>query len=252
MLKKRIIPTLLISDEKLVKTKKFKNASYVGDPINVVKIFNEKEVDELIILDIKSSITKNINFELIEKIAGECRMPFAYGGGINCIEHAEKLFSIGVEKIVLNNSAIKNPSFINDLSTKFGSQSVVISLNIKKDLFGRYKIYDWINDTSHSPQIKNFINDIIKRGAGELLISYVDNDGLLNGFDCNLYNKLDIEPPIPIVINGGINSIENIKEIFTKTNIDAVSIGSFFIYYGPHKAVLISYINKEEKNYIHG
>lgn len=250
MLKKRIIPILLLDDCKLVKTTRFKNPRYVGDPINSVKIFNEKEVDELIILDIKASKFKNIEFDLIENLAGECRMPFAYGGGISKIEDANILFSMGVEKLILNSVLFEEPDLVYQLSKKFGSQSVILSINIKKNIFGKYKIYNWIKKKFINIEINYFIEQFIKLGVGEIFITFVDNEGTLNGFDLLSLEKLNLNLQVPLIVNGGFNSNNDMKKCLNSNLIDAIAVGSHFVYYGPHRAVLINYPNADEKEKI--
>lgn len=248
MLKKRIIPTLLIKGDQLVKSTKYKNHSYVGDPINVIKIFNEKEVDEIIILDIEKSISnKDPNYELIRDLASECYMPLTYGGGIKSIEQAEKLFSIGIEKITLNSINYKNLNLMKQITNKFGSQSVIAAVDLNKNIFNKLYLYDWIKKKNIKLSIKEHIQQCIKYGAGELLINFVFNEGTLCGFNKRLVDFIDFEIPIPLIINGGINSKKNISECLNFSKIDAVGIGAYFIYYGPHKAVLISYITDKEE-----
>jgi len=243
VLKKRIIPTLLIKGDELVKSTKYKNHSYVGDPINVIKIFNEKEVDEIIILDIEKSISnQDLNYELIKDLASECYMPLTYGGGIKNIEQAEKLFSIGIEKITLNSINFKNLNLMKEIASKFGSQSVIATVDLNKNFFNKLYLYDWIKKEKIKISIKEHIQQCIKYGAGELLINFVFNEGTLCKFNTELLDFIDFEIPIPLIINGGINSTKNIKECLNFQKIDAVGIGAYFIYYGPHKAVLISYI----------
>lgn len=247
MLRKRIIPLLLIDNNKLVKTISFKNPSYVGDPINTVKIFNEKKIDELIILDISSRKKGKINFQLIEEIAGECRMPFSYGGGIDDEEQVEKLFSIGVEKIILNNPILNDTSTIKKFSKKYGSQSIVLSVNLMPNLFGQYKVYDWLKGKNTNIDLSTFLEKCIQEGIGEVILTFVDKEGSLKGLNHEVFNKLKLNVDVPIIINGGINSHENIKTLFKKCNIEAIAVGSFFVYYGTHKAVLISYPSEDEK-----
>ena len=248
MLKKRIIPILLIKDDELVKSTRYKNHNYVGDPINVIKIFNEKEVDEIIILDIEKSFTnKDLNYELIQNLASECYMPLTYGGGIKNIEQAEKLFSIGIEKITLNSINYKNLNLMKEITNKFGSQSVIATIDLNKNIFNKLYLHDWIKKKNIKLSIKKHIQQCIQHGAGELLINFVFNEGTLCGFNTGLLDFIDFEIPIPLIINGGINSKNNIKECLNFSKIDAVGIGAYFIYYGPHKAVLISYITDKEE-----
>ncbi len=248
MLKKRIIPILQISKERLVKTTKFKYPKYVGDPINAVRIFNEKKVDEIIILDIENrQLYNDLNYEIIRDLADECRMPFAYGGGIHSIKQVEKLFSIGVEKIVLNNSILNNYDLIRNLSSNFGSQSIVVAVDINNDTFKKKKLYDWKIKKNLNKNIDVHISRCIENGAGEILINSVYREGTLNGFDFSLLKDINLDIDVPLILNGGINSNDEINSLLSKEYIDALAIGAKFIYYGPHRAVLISYIHDQER-----
>ncbi len=243
MLRKRIIPILQLRDDELVKSEKFKNHKYIGDPINAVRIFNEIKVDEIILLDVfKSKNKKDLNYDIIKDIADECRMPFTYGGGINNLSQVEKLFSIGVEKISINSSAIQDSNFIKILSDNYGSQSIVVSLDIKENIFRKKKLYNSSTNKYLNLNILEQIKKYIDLGAGEILINNVSREGSLSGFDLSILDLLNEKITVPIIVNGGINSYEEIKKILNNHKIDAVGVGALFIYYGPHKAVLISYI----------
>ena len=248
MLRKRIIPILLLKDDELIKSTKFKDHQYVGDPINAVRIFNEIKVDEIILLDIfKSNNNLDLNYEIIKDIADECRMPFTYGGGIKNLKQVEKLFLIGVEKISINTAALEDEQIIKSLSNVYGSQSVVISIDIKEDFFGNKKIFDSSKKKFLKIDIIDQIQKYIDLGAGEILINNVSKEGTLNGFDFSLLELLNKRLNIPIIVNGGINSYKEINLILENENIDAVGVGAFFIYYGPHRAVLISYMPDDER-----
>ncbi len=248
MLRKRIIPILLLKDDELIKSTKFKDHQYVGDPINAVRIFNEIKVDEIILLDVfKSKNNLDLNYEIIKDIADECRMPFTYGGGIKNLKQVEKLFLIGVEKISINTTALENEQIIKSLSKVYGSQSVVISIDIKEDFFGNKRIYNSSKKKFLKINIIDQIQKYIDLGAGEILINNVSKEGTLNGFDFSLLKLLNKKLNIPIIVNGGINSYKEINLILGNENIDAVGVGAFFIYYGPHRAVLISYMPDDER-----
>lgn len=241
MIEPRIIPQLLLSENKLVKTKKFKDPKYVGDPLNVIRIFNEKKVDELILLDISARKNNKINYHLLEQIAGECFMPICYGGGINSFDEARMIFSLGYEKICLNQALINNSKLVKKISNYFGSQSVVGSVNLKKNFFNKIRVYDSLKKKNLNIEYINFIEDSIKYGCGELFINFVDIEGTLSGLTPDYYNLIDYNKyEVPIILSGGINSLKNFNELFSN-NIFAASAGAFFIYHGPHKAVLISY-----------
>tara|TARA_B100001123_G_C15208857_1_gene986409 strand:- start:140 stop:883 length:744 start_codon:yes stop_codon:yes gene_type:complete len=246
MLKKRLIPSLLIKNNKLVKTIEFKNPSYVGDPLNAIRIFNEKEVDEIIVIDIDASIKKNKpNYDLIHNIASECFMPLCYGGGINELDVAKTVFDLGVEKICLQSIVLKNYKIIDEISKIYGSQSVVISIDIKKNFIGKYKLYSRNKNLSINIDWKKHIYNCIEHGAGEFLINSVDKDGTLSGLDLNLIKETKSVCSVPFITIGGVNSIEDAKKGISK-GADAIAAGSFFIYHGPHRAVLITYPTNHE------
>ncbi len=249
MLKKRVIPILQLQNDELVKSRRFKKHQYVGDPINAVRIFNEIKVDEIILLDVfKSKTEEDLNYEIIKDLADECRMPFTYGGGINNVKQVEKLFELGVEKISLNTSCLSDYQLIKDLSKIYGTQSIVISIDINQNYLGKKCIYSWTQNKILEKNIFNHIKNCIESGAGEILINNVNNEGTLKGFDFSLLKILNKGFEVPIIVNGGINSYEEIREILKFDKIDAVGVGAFFIYYGPHNAVLISYIPENERN----
>lgn len=246
MLKTRVIPILLMKGEGLYKGIQFKNHKYVGDPINTVKIFNDKEVDELVIFDIEASkLNKPINFEIIQSIVTEAFMPIAYGGGIKTIEDAKKLFTLGVEKIILNTSAIENSSLIKELVDLFGSQSIVFCLDIKKSFFGNYEVYTY----SGSKKIKTSPLEISKKmedlGIGEIIINSIDNDGLMQGYDLNIIKDISSYLSIPVVTCGGAGTLEDFIKA-KKNGAHGCGVGSMFVYNGIHKAVLISYPKYEK------
>ena len=218
MLKKRVIPILQIIDEKLVKSTKFKDHKYVGDPLNAVRIFNQKEVDEIMVIDVNNYKNKNkiINFDFIKDLASECRMPFSYGGGISNIYDVEKLFNLGVEKITVNTSVLNNYNFINKIANKFGSQSIVISIDIDIDIFNNKKIYSWIYKKNLPLNIKEHTKKCIENGAGEIIFNFVYREGTLKGFDFSGLDIIDDDINVPVIVNGGINSYEDIKNILKK------------------------------------
>lgn len=242
MLRKRIIPTLLLKGSGLYKTTKFKNPVYLGDAINVAKIFNEKYVDELLLFDITATKEKREpNYELLKSIVSSCFMPVGYGGGVSSIGIAKKLFALGIEKVCLNSAALIQPNLIRDLSNTFGSQSIVVSLNIKKNWLGDYCVVD--NDLNKVQQkdLINYIKKFEELGAGEIFLNDVDREGTMRGFDLTLSEEVAQELKIPLIVCGGAGNKEDITNIITNTNISAVAAGSIFVFNGPRKAVLISY-----------
>jgi cyclase len=242
MLKSRVIPVLLLEDDGLVKTTKFKNPKYLGDPVNTVRIFNTKEVDEIFILDIVASKNESgPNFALISEIASEAFMPLCYGGGIRNINDAEKLFSSGVEKISIQTSAFKDLELVKKISQKYGSQAVVVSIDLKRDLFGRVKIFN----NSNKENWIYFAKNAVKFGAGEIFINSVNKDGTLSGPDLELISELSNEISVPLTYSGGIGSLNDIKKV-ANAGASGIAAGAFFVFQGPHRAVLISYPKYEE------
>lgn len=246
MLRHRIIPVLLLHQEGLVKTKQFKNPVYLGDPINVINIFNDKEVDELIFLDIDA--TKEnlpINFNFIENIASECFMPFAYGGGIKHIEEIERLFYLGVEKVIIN-SSLKNKDLIKDAVRKFGSQSIVASVDVKRNNNGEYRVYSYKDNQIFNINIQKYIKEIEEMKVGEIFINDVDNDGMMKGYDIELFEKISSNTKTPIIACGGAGNFNDLKKIIDNSEVSAIGAGSIFVFYGVHNAVLITYPKYEE------
>jgi cyclase len=242
----RVIPALLLRNGGLVKTTRFKDSKYVGDPINVIRIFNEKEVDELIVLDIDASRSnKDPNYELIEQLAGECFMPLAYGGGIKTISQARRLFSLGIEKICIQTEAINNPLFITQLSNEFGSQSIIASVDIKRSWLGKPKIYKSSGSHSLKGDWLNLLDKMVEAGAGEVLLNSVDKDGTLSGPDLQLIKSASERVGVPLVAVGGVSSLSDIKNCID-AGASAVAAGAFFVYHGPHRAVLITYPKNQD------
>lgn len=241
MIQNRVIPVLLMSDGKLYKTKKYSNPRYIGDPINVIRIFNEKEVDELIILDISASRLKvEPDYERIKELASECFMPLCYGGGISNLDQAKRVFSLGIEKISIQTQALSNLDLITEVANIFGSQSIVLSVDLKKNLFGTSKLYGSSQSKVINKNILQFISEAVNAGAGEILLSSVDNEGLMKGMNLELISQISSAIPVPLIANCGVGSLEHIKEAIN-SGASAVAAGSFFVYHGPHNAVLITY-----------
>lgn len=246
IINKRIIPTLLISNGKLVKTVNFGNKIYVGDPINAIKIFNDKEVDELILIDIDASKTKSqINYKLVEDCASECFMPLCYGGGIKNIDDATHLFSLGIEKICIQSSYFNDPNLLTELSSKYGSQAIVVSLDFKKNIFGNYNIINSSNGSVIKKNLNELLSELTELGAGEILMNVINNDGKMSGMDLEMINKITSNTSLPLIALGGVGSLFDIKNAFMN-GASAVSAGSFFVFNGPHKAVLITYPKQNE------
>ena len=241
MLKNRVIPILLLKDSGLVKTEKFKNPKYIGDPINAIRIFNEKQVDELIVLDIDASKkNRGPDYSLIEQFASECFMPVTYGGGITELNQAERIFSLGIEKVSIQSQSFKEIDFIRKLSEIHGSQSIISSIDIKKNLFGQYRLYNSKDKKIIKKAIKSHIEELIKNGIGEILINSVDKDGTFDGIDIKMIETFCTDLPIPSIASGGVNSLNDFKDA-VEAGANAVAAGAYFVFKGPHRAVLITY-----------
>lgn len=248
MLRPRIIPSLLIQDNGLVKTVNFKNPKYVGDPINAVRIFNEKEVDELAIFDIDAT-AKGLepNYSLIERIANQSRMPLCYGGGVKTLEQAQRIFGLGIEKIALSSAVLQNPKLITEIAERVGSQSVIVVLDVKKKLFGGYEVYTHNGKKATGINPFKFVEEAQKLGAGEIVINSIDQDGVMKGYDMGLIEKVREKISLPLTVLGGAGTLNDIKQVIDKHGIIGVAAGSLFVFKGVYKAVLINYPTFEEK-----
>lgn len=246
MLLPRIIPCLLMSNNGLVKGVNFKNHRYIGDPINAVQIFNTMEVDELLFLDITATKENRIPpINLVQKIADQCLMPFGIGGGIKKVEDVRNLLSAGAEKICLNTSALENPSLIKEAASIFGSQSIVVSLDYKKNLFGKNYVFSRCGTKLISKDLLKIAKEIESMGAGEILLNSIDKDGTMTGYDLKIITEISKNINIPIIACGGAGSYNDLKDGIA-AGASAVAAGSMFVFHGPRKAVLISYPNKKE------
>lgn len=257
MRRPRIIPVLLVRGKGLVKSVKFDAYGYVGDPLNAVRIFNEKEVDELVVLDIMASKENNPpNMKLLASLTEECFMPLSYGGGISNIEQMREIFALGVEKLILNSAVIGDLSLVRQAAAEFGSQSVVVSIDCKKNFFGAYAVYSHAKRPVAEKDPIVFAKMAEEAGAGELVVNSVDQDGMREGFDLKLCKAIAESVRVPVVACGGGGAFQHFRDVIEKAHVDAAAGGSFFVYQGKHKAVLISYpkpqeiesINIEEKN----
>ena len=248
MIQARVIPCLLLHRGGLVKTVKFKNPCYIGDPINAVRIFNEKEVDELILLDIDATVEKREpQYELIEDIVSEAFMPICYGGGVSHLEQVQRLFNLGIEKVAISSSAINRPRIIADGAGKFGKQSLVVPLDIRRKGIARKAVI-----VTHNGKISTGLNavDMAERmeeaGAGELIINSVDRDGLMEGYDEKIVKEISSAVNIPVVALGGAGSLKDMKDIVENSGAAAAAAGSLFVFKGIRKGVLINYPSQEE------
>jgi imidazole glycerol-phosphate synthase subunit HisF len=246
MLKHRVIPCLLLQNRGLVKTRAFANPKYVGDPINAIRIFNEKEVDELMVLDITASKDhREPDYALIEQFAGECFMPLAYGGGIKSVEQARRLFALGVEKICMQTAVLEDLSLITRLANQFGSQSILVSIDVKKNWRGRPQLYAAATGKTLSLDWCSYLVQAVQAGAGEAVLSAVDRDGMMQGMDLEIIRRAAVAVSVPLIAVGGAGSLVDIKAA-VDAGASAVAAGAFFVFHGPHRAVLITYPRYEE------
>tara|TARA_B100001173_G_scaffold72467_1_gene61610 strand:+ start:1349 stop:2110 length:762 start_codon:yes stop_codon:yes gene_type:complete len=249
MLRSRIIPCLLIHNKGLVKTINFRDPKYVGDPINAVKIFNEKEVDELIVLDIDATKdNRGPNFMMIKNLADECRMPFCYGGGIKTVAQARKIISLGAEKVALSYSALNNIDLCQEIGNVIGNQSVIVVIDVKKKkLFGGYNIFTHNGTKKSDWKLDDFISKLEEIGIGEIVINCIDNDGVMQGYNLPLIEDIRKKCSMPLTLLGGAGSLDDVKKLITKFKIIGAAAGSLFVFKGKYRAVLISYPNREER-----
>jgi cyclase len=242
MLKVRVMPSLLLQNGKLVKTIKFKNPAYVGDPINAIKIYNEKEVDELVVLDISASVEgREPNYELLSRLATECFMPICYGGGVSSMDQLKKIFSLGYEKVAINTYAASNPAFITEAAAKYGSQSIVCSIDIKRALFGGYNVMTRSGGHKASKDPVAYAVAMERAGAGELLVYSIDRDGTWSGFDVEMVRAISSAVTIPVIASGGAGSLEDIGEVVNRGGASAVALGSMAVFQGKDLGVLINF-----------
>ena len=246
MYRARVIPCLLLSGERLVKTVRFKQPTYVGDPINAVKIFNDREVDELAILDIGATRDRrDPPFEHLRAIAGECFMPLSYGGGIRTLEHARQLFSAGIEKVLINTATVEDPSLVAKIADEYGSQAVIAGIDVKKDWLGRERVYTRAGTQGIGLAPRQHAEAVVAQGAGEILLTSIDRDGTMSGYDVAMIRELSAAVPVPLVACGGAGSLAHLAEAIA-AGASAVAAGSLFVFAGPRRAVLINYPSPAE------
>lgn len=248
MLLPRLIPVLLLRNRGLVKTTKFGDDRYVGDPLNAVRIFNEKQVDELIVLDLDATV-KNLepDYRMIENLAAECRMPLCYGGGIKTASQANQALSLGVEKISLSASAIANPELVTEIAEQVGSQSVVVTLDVKRKLFGGLEVFTHNGTRATKSSATDLAGQFQHCGVGELVINFIDNDGTLKGYDLNAIRSIKSEVSVPMTVIGGCGSLNDIQKLYEQEGLIGAGVGSLFVFKGKYRAVLITYPSKEIK-----
>ena len=251
MLRPRIITCLLVHQGGLVKTQGFKEPKYVGDPINAVKIFNEKESDELIVLDIDATVLgREPDFGLIAKLAAECRMPLCYGGGVKTADQAARIVDMGLEKVAVSAAAIANPSMLSDIAAAVGRQSVVAVLDVRKKagLFARgYEVCTHNGKTIHKVDPVALAQQLQDAGAGEIVINSIDRDGFMQGYDLDLASQFRDLLKVPMTIMGGAGSLEHVRQLVSRLGVVGAAAGSLFVFKGKYRAVLINYPTPAQK-----
>jgi cyclase len=250
MLRPRIIPCLLIKNGGLVKTVNFGSSKYVGDPLNAVRIFNEKEVDELFIADIDATVqNREPDYGLIKNIAAECRMPLSYGGGVKSVEQIQKLVSLGVEKVAISSAAVENPALLAAAAECVGTQSIVVVMDVKKRSWGRgYEIctHNGTNSAGRNPV--EFAREMERLGAGEVVINSIDHDGMMKGYDLDLVSQVRTAVSLPLTVMGGAGTLKDIAELISRFGIIGAAAGSLFVFKGTYRAVLINYPSRADKD----
>lgn len=250
MLRPRIIPCLLVQNKGLVKTVNFSHPKYVGDPINAVKIFNEKEVDELVVLDIDAT-AKNTepDYLMIRNLASECRMPFCYGGGVKTVDQVKRIIKLGVEKVAISSAVLENPRLVSMIAEAVGSQSVVVVLDVKKNpKNGNYEL--WVHNGKKNTEKDpvQFARELERLGAGEIMINSIDRDGVMKGYDLALVDHVRQSISLPLTVMGGAGSLRDIESLISKYGIIGAAAGSLFVFKGIYRAVLINYPSRSEKD----
>lgn len=244
----RIIPSLLVHNRGLVKTVKFKDPKYVGDPINAVRIFNEKKVDELIVTDIDATgQNRPPDFAMIGHIAAECRMPLCYGGGIRTVADAQRVFALGVEKVALSAAAVATPALVSTIAAQVGRQSVIVVLDVRAGRSGKYEVFTHNGRNGTGRDVVEIAKEFEGLGAGEIVLNSIDRDGTMTGYDLPLVEQVRSRISIPMTILGGAGSLEHIRQLIAAQGIIGAAAGSLFVFKGPYKAVLINYPSEAEK-----
>lgn len=247
MFRPRIIPVLLLQGKGLVKSIRFKDPRYIGDPINAVKIFNDLNADELVFLDILASKeNRSISLDFVSKVGEEANMPFAVGGGISDLNQIQEIIRAGAEKVIINTQAVLNSNFIRDAANTFGSSTIVVCIDVKTNIFGKYELMYKNGSKKSKTNIIEYAQKVQEYGAGEIIIQSVDRDGTYQGYDLELINMISKAVTIPVVALGGAQDYKNLRDPYLYANASAVAGGSLFVYHGPKNAVLINYPNSKE------
>ena len=246
MLRTRVIPCLLLRGNGFYKTTKFRKPIYLGDPINILKIFNEKGVDEIFVLDIGATSSGGLNVNLLRDFASECFMPLGYGGGIRDLEQMSGVFKLGFEKVAINTAACENPELITRGAKAFGSQSVVVSMDVKKTYLGKYEMIIRCGSKRTGRDPADYAREMEQRGAGEILLTAIDRDGTMEGYDLKLIKTVASAVNIPVIACGGAGKIGDFGAAVKESGASAVAAGALFVFQGPHRAVLINFPSPEE------
>lgn len=249
MFRNRAIPCLLLKDGGLVKTVKFKKGKYLGDPINTLKIFNDKEVDEIAVLDIEATkLGKELDYGLIERLCSQCFMPLSYGGGIRNIEQVRRLLNLGIEKVVINSEFLANPELISEIAGEIGSQSTIVSIDAKNSLMGGWHVRGASGTRKVKKTPATLAREAQDRGAGEILLNSIDQDGVMQGYDLDLIKSVTGAVSIPVIACGGASGVEDLGRAVLDSGAAAAAAGSIFVFKGPHRAVLINYPTPHQLN----
>jgi imidazole glycerol-phosphate synthase subunit HisF len=252
MFRPRIIPVLLLTEGGLIKSTKFKNYHYIGDPLNAVKIFNDLEADELVFLDILATKEgRSIDLDIVQKIGEEANMPFSVGGGITTIEQIRALTKAGAERVIIGSNAVSNPNFIYEASESFGSSTISVCIDVKKNLWGKEYVWTKNGKDAHKIDPLEFALMMEEKGAGEIIIQSIEKDGLMNGFDIPLIKKITEKVTIPVVALGGAGELSHFKDLYKQCPTSGIASGSTFVYQGSMKGVLINYPSAQEKKHIY-
>jgi cyclase len=246
LLKVRLIPCLLLKGSGLVKTVNFNKYNYVGDPINTCRIFNELEVDELTFLDISASVeNKEPNYKVLQEISEECFMPVSYGGGIKNLQQVEKILNIGFEKVIVNSSALENKMLLTEIANNFGSQSLIISIDYKKNLFGKYQVYGLSGTKNYKLHPVEWAKEVKEYGCGEIMLTSIDREGTWKGFDVELTKQVTEKVNIPVIASGGAGNIDDIVDVVNNGCASAVALGSMVVYQAKDMGVLINFPDRD-------
>ena len=250
MLRPRITPCLLVKDHGLVKTRQFKEPKYVGDPINAVRIFNEKEVDEIMVVDIDASVQqREPDYTLIKNLAAECRMPLCYGGGVKSVNQVERIIALGVEKVAISSAALEDPQLINSSSKVVGNQSIVVVLDVMRDpKTGKWEIFTHNATRATKRDPVDTAKQMEQLGAGEIILNSINRDGMMNGYDLELVQSVRKSVGVPMTVLGGAGSLKDIQALFASFGILGAAAGSLFVFKGVYRAVLINYPSRADKD----